>query len=94
MNFSNFRNISTSRKREWLIKKGYESAKTADNDYINKLFELYIPNWLLEVEKIKKQNKKNKNKYSGVSPKEWAAWGGTNRPHQSGGSKHRNRNYI
>lgn len=94
MNFNNLSKISIATKRQWLIKKGYKSAVTADNDYINKLFELYVPTWILEAEKFKKQNKKNKNKYSGASPKEWASWGGTNRPHHSGGRKRNTRNYI
>jgi hypothetical protein len=93
MNFNNLSRISVATKRQWLIKKGYESAITADNDYINKLFELYVPTWILEGQKFKKQNKKNKNKHS-ASAKEWASWGGTNRPHHSGGRKRNTRNYI
>lgn len=87
MNYKFLSNASISRKRKWLIDKGYELARTADNDYINKLFDLYKPVWLLEAEKQKK-------KLKAPVGKEWKMWQGTNRPHDSGGRKDRSGNHM
>jgi hypothetical protein len=80
-------NVSVSRKRKWLIAKGYESAKTADNDYINKLFDLYKP-------ALTSAAKKQKNKLKSSQGKEWKSWEGTNRPSHLGGPRDRRRNFM
>jgi len=80
-------NASVSSKRKWLIEKGYESAKTADNDYINKLFDLYKP-------ALASGSKRQKKKLNLSQTKEWKSWEGTNRPHHSGGAKDRRRNFM
>ena len=81
------RNANVGQKRQWLIKKGYESARTADNNYINQLFDLHVPAWFREAEKQKKNKKNSKTK-------DWKMWQETNRPHHLGGNHDRRRNLI
>ena len=57
--------LSLQQKRQWLIAKGYESARTGDQKFVESLYGMY-------------QKPKHAVR---AAPKEWKMWSGTFRPH-------------
>tara|TARA_R110000868_G_C10663016_1_gene745970 strand:- start:178 stop:369 length:192 start_codon:yes stop_codon:yes gene_type:complete len=60
--------LNTYQKRQWLIAKGYESARTGDNKFVESLYGLYHKS----------------EKPMRTAPKDWKMWGGTRRLHHYG----------
>ena len=60
--------LNTYQKRQWLIAKGYESARTGDHKFVESLYGLYHKS----------------EKPMRAAPKDWKMWGGTRRLHHYG----------